>query len=95
MVSRESARSTITLSSFANNYNGSISARRSQFHRQNSFGVAPNRFVAFFYWLKDLTTSTDTTDEKIASTVLVCLFGQPMHSLHQVVCLHIFKKNMD
>ncbi|KAF9907945.1 potassium channel, sub T, member 2 [Linnemannia zychae] len=69
MVRQESARSTVTLSSLAN-YNGSISARRSQLHRQNSFGVQPNRFIAFFYWLKDLTTSTDTTDEKIASTVL-------------------------
>ncbi|KAF9125351.1 potassium channel, sub T, member 2 [Mortierella sp. 14UC] len=69
MVRHESARSTVTLSSFAN-YNGSISARRSQLHRQNSFGVQPNRFLSFIYWLKDLTTSTDTTDEKIASTVL-------------------------
>ncbi|KAF9931955.1 hypothetical protein FBU30_009250 [Linnemannia zychae] len=70
IVRQESSRSTLTLSSFTNNYNGSISARRSQFHRQNSFGVPPNRIAAFFYWLKDLTTSTDTTDEKIASTVL-------------------------
>ncbi|KAF8947661.1 hypothetical protein BGZ47_008294 [Haplosporangium gracile] len=69
MVRTESARSTVTLSSFAN-YNGSFSARRSQLHRQNSFGVQPNRFFSFIYWLKDLTTSTDTTDEKIASTVL-------------------------
>ncbi|KAG0215976.1 potassium channel, sub T, member 1 [Mortierella sp. NVP41] len=70
MVRQESSRSTVTLSSFANNYNGSISARRSQLHRQNSFGVEPNLFWAFVYWLKELTTSTDTTDEKITSTVL-------------------------
>ncbi|KAK5823126.1 hypothetical protein F5H01DRAFT_317669 [Linnemannia elongata] len=69
MVRTESARSTVTLSSFAN-YNESFSARRSQLHRQNSFGVQPNRLFSFFYWLKDLTTSTDTTDEKIFSTVL-------------------------
>ncbi|KAG0278549.1 hypothetical protein BGZ95_003731 [Linnemannia exigua] len=69
MVRQESSRSTVTLSSFAN-YNGSISARRSQLHRQNSFGVQPSPFFSFIYWLKDLTTSTDTTDEKIASTVL-------------------------
>ncbi|KAK3846654.1 MAG: hypothetical protein J3R72DRAFT_224548 [Linnemannia gamsii] len=69
MVRQESARSTVTLSSFAN-HNGSISARRSQFHRQNSFGVQPSPIFSFFYWLKDLTTSKDTTDEKIASTVL-------------------------
>ncbi|KAG0294653.1 hypothetical protein BGZ96_000766 [Linnemannia gamsii] len=69
MVRQESSRSTVTLSSFAN-YSGSISARRSQLHRQNSFGVPPNRLFSFFYWLKDLTTSTDTTDEKITSTIL-------------------------
>ncbi|KAK3810618.1 MAG: calcium-activated BK potassium channel alpha subunit-domain-containing protein [Linnemannia elongata] len=69
MVRTESTRSTVTLSSFAN-YSESFSARRSQLHLQNSFGVQPNRFISFIYWLKDLTTSTDTTDEKITSTVL-------------------------
>ncbi|KAF9140157.1 hypothetical protein BGX30_006964 [Mortierella sp. GBA39] len=69
MVRTESARSTVTLSSFAN-YNESFSARRNHLHRQNSFGIQPNQLLSFFYWLKDLTTSTDTTDEKITSTVL-------------------------
>ncbi|KAF8939014.1 hypothetical protein BGZ58_010935 [Dissophora ornata] len=60
----------MSTTSFSNNYAASISARRNQLHLQNSFGVPPNRFLAFFYKLKELTTSTDTTDEKITSTVL-------------------------
>lgn len=49
----------------------SISERRNMLHRQNSFGVAPNRFISLFYRVKELTMSPDTTDEKITSTVLV------------------------
>ncbi|KAI7830422.1 hypothetical protein BC939DRAFT_281539 [Gamsiella multidivaricata] len=66
----ESYRSVATTSSIPNTYTGSISARRNQLHRQNSFGEAPNRFLSFFYWLKGAAFSPDTTDEKITSTVL-------------------------
>ncbi|KAI1318932.1 hypothetical protein EDD11_005366 [Mortierella claussenii] len=67
---QDTFRSFTTTSSLANNYNVSISARRNMLHRQNSFGETPNKFLEFVYWLKELTFSTDTTDEKVASTVL-------------------------
>ncbi|KAG0200160.1 hypothetical protein BGX28_006691 [Mortierella sp. GBA30] len=70
LARHESYRSVMTTASFANNNSASISARRNQLHRQNSFGAPPNRFLEFAYWLKELTSSTDTTDEKTASTVL-------------------------
>ncbi|KAG0314330.1 hypothetical protein BGZ99_008206 [Dissophora globulifera] len=70
LTRQESHRSAVSTGSHRSNYAASISARRNQLHRQNSFGVPPNRFLELVYWLRDLTTSTDTTDEKVASTVL-------------------------
>ncbi|KAF9962277.1 hypothetical protein BGZ72_008412 [Mortierella alpina] len=70
LMRHESYRSVMTTASFANNNSASISARRNQLHRQNSFGVSPNRFLSFVYRLRELTSSTDTTDEKTTSTVL-------------------------
>ncbi|KAF9349428.1 hypothetical protein BGX26_012264, partial [Mortierella sp. AD094] len=69
LARRESFRS-VTTATLVSNYSASISARRNQFHRENSFGAQPNRFLEFFYWLKELVTSPDSTDEKITSTVL-------------------------
>jgi len=62
---------------------GSISARRNQLHRQNSFGVPPNKFLNFAYRIKELTFSTDSTDEKTASTVLVGVVFTPHLADHR------------
>jgi len=69
----------MTSSSFTSKNGASISARRSQLSRQNDFGKVPNRFMGLFYWLKDMVSSPDTTDEKITSTVLVS--DTPTYSL--------------
>ncbi|KAF9965716.1 hypothetical protein BGZ70_004266 [Mortierella alpina] len=70
LTRHDSYRSVMSTSSFANKKSASISARRNQLHRQNSFGVTPNWFLSFVYRVRELTTSTDTTDEKTTSTVL-------------------------
>ncbi|KAG0235516.1 potassium channel, sub T, member 2 [Actinomortierella wolfii] len=48
----------------------SISARRLELQRQNSYGRPPNRFIEAMYDLKELTTSTDSFEEKTLSTLL-------------------------
>ncbi|KFH71053.1 hypothetical protein MVEG_03899 [Podila verticillata NRRL 6337] len=72
MTRNNSQRSVMTTSSFSNSayYSTSISARRNQLHRQNSFGVPPNRLMAMYYQLKEWTSSPDSSDEKTTSTLL-------------------------
>ncbi|KAF9184850.1 potassium channel, sub T, member 2 [Haplosporangium sp. Z 767] len=70
LIRNGSRRSIMTAASATHNNSASISARRNQLQRQNSFGAPPNQFLAFIYWLKELTGPTDTTDEKTTSTVL-------------------------
>ncbi|KAF9304171.1 potassium channel, sub T, member 2 [Mortierella antarctica] len=72
IMRQNSQRSVMTTSSFSNSayYSTSISARRNQLHRQNSFGVPPNRFMAMYYRLKEWTSSPDSSDEKTTSTLL-------------------------
>ncbi|KAG0244238.1 hypothetical protein BGX31_009518 [Mortierella sp. GBA43] len=67
---QDTHKSTLTAASFNSKNTTSISERRNQLNRQNSHGEVPNRFMAFFYWIKDLMTSPDTTDEKVTSTIL-------------------------
>jgi hypothetical protein len=72
LTRQDTQQSFVSTASYSNGaVTGSISARRNQFHRQNSFGVPPNKLLDFAYKVKELTTSTDSTDEKTASTVLV------------------------
>ncbi|KAG0057675.1 potassium channel, sub T, member 1 [Gryganskiella cystojenkinii] len=69
-LTRQDTQQSFVSTFSSNGLSGSISERRNQLHRQNSYGVQPNKFLDLLYRIKELTTSTDSTDEKTASTVL-------------------------
>ncbi|GJJ69862.1 hypothetical protein EMPS_02211 [Entomortierella parvispora] len=71
LTRQDTQQSIASTTSFANHGSaGSLTERRNQLHRQNSFGVPPNKILDIVYRIKELTTSSDSTDEKTASTIL-------------------------
>ncbi|KAF9978884.1 potassium channel, sub T, member 1 [Actinomortierella ambigua] len=81
----DSIASTLSTSTTPRNgshhpHHSSVSARRHELQRQNSYGRPPNRFVEALYDFKELTMSTDSFEEKTLSTLL--MVGRPQYSTH-------------